>query len=144
MKLNKTITNKSSDDELNYEEDLDLLQNTETVHFEEDDNVIEIAVQEVDQTQFMSDDDGSEQDENSETSEIEEGEVMENTDASTANSPDRRIVKPKASQRSMEQKIEEQNNKLQEMSSTLKTMQEMMLKHEGFESGKGMTKTKPK
>ena len=127
-----------------------MMQNVETVRFEEDDNVVEIAVQDADQTQFISDDE-SDPDDNSENSEIEDGEVteQETNEISEPSSPDKRIVKLKMSRRSMEQKIEEQNYKLQEMSSTLKTMQEMMMKQGGFDTAvssgnKQKGKVKPK
>ena len=151
----RTKRDKVNEEELDYEDDLPA-DEFETAQFEEGNNLVEIAVHEGDHSQFPSE---GESDDDLEMSDIEEGEVTdrESNNASMradseAEQSDIRVVKNKSSRRSMEQKIEEQNSKLQELSSTLKSMQEIMMKQGGYvntdrkESGKqkSLRKTTPK
>ena len=109
---------------------------TETITFQEDDNVVEIAVCDEDGDDFLSED----EDRVSE-SEAEDGEIASEPDASTVEviqsnddeeeriqqSPSRRVIK-KAKRRSSVEK------QLDDMSTTLKFMQEMMLKNGLFKA----------
>ena len=127
----RTKMDKVNEEELDYEDELPA-DEFETTQFEEGNNLVEIAVHEGDQSQFPS---VGESDEDSEMSDIEEGEVSDGESNNTsmravseAEQSDKRVVKNKSMRRSMELKIEEQNSKLQELSSTLKSMQEIIMK----------------
>ena len=85
-KRGKKKSKTSDDEELDYED-------VQTAQFEEDSNVVEIAVQKGDD-QFMSED---EDEVDSEESETEEGELSDAPDMHDHVDPDTRVVKRKQS-----------------------------------------------
>ena len=101
------------------------------IAFEENNNVVQITVDEGDRSQFPSEDERD-----SEQSETEEGEVIKD-ETLIEQVDDRRIVKnkPEKSWRSVE-------DKLDDLSSTLKNMQEMMIQKGIFEEFENSQKRK--